>query len=45
MKPYAQLTGNAWFFVPTCGYIRHADGERMLSVIWLNLEIGVRWYG
>lgn len=45
MKLYAQITGNAWFFLPTVGITRHDNGEYMLALIWLQLEVGVRWKG
>jgi len=44
VTPYAQLTGNAWFFMPTVAKTRHTDGEHMLALIWLNMEVGFRWY-
>lgn len=44
MTPYAKITGEAWFLLPTVAYTRHPDGERMAAVIWLNLEVGLRWY-
>jgi hypothetical protein len=43
MVPYARHTERSWFFLPTCGYVEYADGERALALIWLQLEIGVRW--
>ena len=44
MRPYAQITGRAWFLLPTLACITHDDGERMLALIWLNLEVGLRGY-
>lgn len=44
MTPYARLTGDAWFVLPTIGKIKHEDGEHMLALIWLNMEVGFRWY-
>lgn len=44
MKVYARITGSAWFFLPTVACTRHDDGERMLALIWLQMEVGVRWY-
>ena len=44
MKPYAKTTGRAWFIVPTVAVIQHEDGEHMAALIWLNMEVGVRWY-
>ena len=43
MKTYAKLTGDAWFILPTLAVTRYTDGERAAAVIWLNLEVGVRW--
>ena len=44
MQVYAETTGRAWFLLPTLALVEHQDGERMVGLIWLNLEIGVRWY-
>lgn len=43
MTPYARHTDRSWFFIPTAGYIEYADGENALALIWLQLEVGVRW--
>lgn len=43
MVPYARHTERSWFFLPTFGFVEYADGERALALIWLQLEIGVRW--
>lgn len=44
MTFYCQLTGRAWFLLPTFAVIEHEDGERMFALIWLNLEMGFRVY-
>lgn len=43
MSPYARHIGNAWFLIPTIGLTEHAGGECMLALIWLQLEVGLRW--
>ena len=43
MAPYARHTGVAWFFLPTLGYVEYEDGERAFALVWLQLEVGVRW--
>lgn len=43
MTPYARHTERSWFFVPTLGFIQYEDGECALALIWLQLEVGVRW--
>lgn len=44
MTPYAALlTAGNWFLLPTIGYAEYPDGERALALIWLQLEVGVRW--
>ena len=43
MSFYALHTERSWFFVPTVGFVDFADGERALALIWLQLEIGVKW--
>lgn len=40
---YAIPTTRSWFFVPTIGFIEYDDGEKALAVVWLQLEVGVRW--
>ncbi len=43
MRPYARHLGRAWFFIPTVGFIQYDDGERAVALVWLQLEIGLRW--
>lgn len=43
MAFYAKHTERSWFFIPTLGFIEYEDGERALALVWLQLEIGVRW--
>lgn len=40
---YAKPTERSWFFLPTVGYIEYDDGERALALVWLQLEVGVKW--
>ena len=39
----ARGSGAAWFFLPTLGYVEYEDGERAFALVWLQLEVGVRW--
>lgn len=43
MTPYARHTESSWFFLPTLGYVEYEDGERAVALIWLQLEVGVRF--
>ena len=43
MTPYARHTEISWFFLPTLGYVEYDDGERAVAIIWLQLEVGVRF--
>ena len=44
MTPYARHTEISWFFLPTLGYVEYDDdGERAVALIWLQLEVGVRF--
>lgn len=41
---YAKHTERSWFFIPTLWYIEYEDGERAFALVWLQLEVGVRWH-
>lgn len=43
MAFYARPTERSWFFIPTLGYIEYEDGERAVALVWLQLDVGVRW--
>lgn len=40
---YARHTERSWFFIPALGYVECEDGERAVALVWLQLEVGVRW--
>lgn len=43
MSFYALHAKRSWPLAPTVGFIEHGGGERGLALIWLQLEIGVKW--
>lgn len=43
ITPYAAHTNKTWFFVPTVGFVEYDDGEKAVALIWLQLEVGVKW--
>lgn len=45
MTPYATvIPPDTWFFLPTVASTEYDDGEKAIAIIWLQLEVGLRWY-
>jgi hypothetical protein len=41
---YVRPTERSWFWLPTFATIQYEDSECAVALIWLQLEVGFRWY-